>query len=214
MSELNFDASQDYTDGAQVTDSGTGGTLPGFETERDDTRLDFGDGAGTGETTGPDGEPLKAMTPPVEYEDFDLPEDFSVNDGLMGEFKDFASRRGLSQEDAQALLDLQVRTHAQALEGVVSQRRSWREEIRKDPEFGGTNFHSTLRHAKRGLTRLDPTGEVMACLEQTGYGDNPEIIRLFARFSREFLTEDETHTGFRPGGYSRKSLEDRLWPDM
>ena len=115
---------------------------------------------------------------------------------------------GMSREQAQASLDFSVRLHEEQRAAFARQRRDWRSEIQADPDFGGRHFSASCVAAKRALAAFDDSGEVRRMLEETGYGDNPAIIRVFARIGRA-MAEDR----FIPGraGNEELPLEQRLY---
>ena len=48
-------------------------------------------------------------------------------------------------------------------------------------------------------------------LKETGYGNNPDVLRIFARVGRA-LGEDQLIG--KGGGAENKPLEDRMYPNM
>ena len=91
-------------------------------------------------------------------------------------------------------------------------RAMWVSQIKSDPEYGGDRFNVTLDDARRALSRFDGSGWIRAMLDETGYGDNPEVIKLCAQIGRS-LAEDSM-----PGsGTPRRrlpSLAERMYPEM
>ena len=147
-----------------------------------------------------------------EYTDFALPDGAQVDEALMGDFKTLAAECGLSQESAQKMIDLQAKVNASAMENAMRQRQAWRQEITKDVEFGQGNLQTTVQDARKLLDTYDDSGKVLAMLEQSGFGDNPDVIKFLAKVSRALPREDNVLTGREGAKADNRSLAERLWP--
>ena len=165
-----------------------------------------------GEAKGKESEPKPAEAP----KEFD-PTALTVPDGLvpdqelLQQFGDLAKDMNISQEQAQELVDLQVKAIKAQEDQFVEMRRQWVDELKKDQEYGGTRFDATVSDAQAVMRRFDPDGEVLQVLQTTGFGDNPAVIKMLAKIKRsisddEFVTTSEKAT-------DKKSLNERLWPD-
>ncbi|MDR2161219.1 MAG: hypothetical protein LBO77_03660, partial [Desulfovibrio sp.] len=203
MTQLFEDAPQNDTAGAPGTED-TGGGNPGEVREPEKAAE---------EKPEPDKTPDKTPDKAPGYADFSLPEGFSAAPEILAEFKDMAGKMGLTQEQAQSLVDLQVRTQQGAVEAWTRQRSEWRREMESDPEYGQDKLRDTIRDARLVLDRYDPAGVLLAELEKSGHGDNPAIIRFLAQIGREHLREDSVFTDRAAPGGEEKPLRDRLWPD-
>ncbi len=117
----------------------------------------------------------------------------------------------MTREQAERSLEMLHSRFQMAQEQFAAQRQDWIAEIRADREFGGGRLKASLADAKRALAAFDADGSVRVMLDETGYGDNPAVIRLFARIGRAF-GEDRMITG--RGGREGRPLEERLYPDM
>jgi len=139
-----------------------------------------------------------AEAAPEEYADFKAPEGVVLDPGVVGEFKTLAKELNLPQDKAQTVIDRLTPKIAQAQEAafnaaVTETRKSWVEAAKADKEFGGAEFDKNLAGAKGVLDKFG-TPEFVAFLKDTGLGDNPEMIRIFARISKA-VSEDAIHTG-------------------
>lgn len=117
-----------------------------------------------------------------------------------------------SQEDLQFIADMAQQSGLPAKEASEFLRRSeiyqtilqektaeaWQEASRTDPEFGGAQFDANLAVAKRGYNMF-ASDELKSILEQTGYGNHPEVLRLFHTIGK--LTGEDNIVG---GGRSRQ----------
>ena len=141
-------------------------------------------------------------------EQWNLQRPDDVDDAQWEEMQQGLKALGLSQE--QAVKVLAPRKAEQ--DAFTLQRAGWQRELVADPEWGGKNYGETVTMARKALATFDPEGKVREMLERTGYGDNPEIIKAFARAGRA-MGEDRI-VGAGGGGRESKPLEDRMWPDM
>ena len=139
-----------------------------------------------------------------EQWNLDRPDD--VNDAQWEEMQKGLKAMGLSQEQAVKVLE-----HRKAEQDAFTlQRAGWQRELVSDPEWGGKNYGETVTMARKALATFDPDGKVAEMLEKTGYGDNPEIIKAFARAGRA-LGEDRVITTGKGGEGSKRSLADRFY---
>lgn len=151
------------------------------------------------------------MKAPENYESFTLPEGVSLGDEMMGKFGTLGKELNLNQESAQKLVDLAV-SHTQGLvkeqtDGWSKIREGWVNEIKSDKDFGGNNFSETVERAKRSLGKYG-SPELIKSLESTGYGDNPELIKLLSRIDK-VVGEDKTIDGTAIKG--EKSAADTIY---
>lgn len=112
---------------------------------------------------------------------------------------------GMSKEQAEQVINMRKAEADQWEKTIVG----WQQAIVKDPEFGCENYQQTVISAKRALNAYDPSGVVRQLLDQTGYGNHPEIIKLMARAGRD-LSEEKIITS-KGGSGNQKSLADRLY---
>lgn len=88
-------------------------------------------------------------------------------------------------------------------------REEWVDSLKKDPDFGGEKFKETIGRAKRTATKFG-SPELLGFLDDTGYGDNAELLKLFARVDKA-LGEDITVDG-GPSGLTGKSMAEIMYP--
>lgn len=97
------------------------------------------------------------------------------------------SREG-AQELAEAHMEIMRKQAASAEQFRSNLIKGWVDEIKKDPEFGGAKFDENMALARRGLRAISPPGEGKSALnellEMSGMGNNPEIIKAFARVGK------------------------------
>ena len=118
-------------------------------------------------------------------------------------FGDVAKELDLPQEDAQKVLNkvapvIQER-QAKMLEQV---RADWANESQSDEEFGGEALTENLNVAKQALDALG-TDAFKSLLQETGFGNHPEIIRFMYRAGKA-ISED-SYVGNSQGANPRGS---------
>lgn len=100
-------------------------------------------------------------------------------------------------------------------EHEANQRREWQEQVSRwrkeateDPQIGGGNLPVSVARAQLALDRFDDGKRIGQLLEQTGYGNNPDVLRFFNRLA-DALMEDGLVQG-QTGG-SMPPLEERMY---
>ena len=136
------------------------------------------------------GEEDKKTPTTAAYEDFKTPEGFTVDEAKMTEFKEMAAESGLSQEQAQKLLD----KHHEIVKETADQGRKlwdqlktqWHSEINADPDIGGKNLPETKRQIAKLIDTIagKDAKETRAAFDLTGAGDNPYVVRLLTKAAR------------------------------
>ncbi len=130
--------------------------------------------------------------PPAKYE-LKLPEGSKLSADAVEKTASFAKERGLSNEDAQKLLDrdsqlLDSYVEKQQLE-FAGMRQVWFDAAKTDKEIGGENFGKNAELAKRVVDRYgDP--ELKEGLNATGFGNHPALIRLLVKIGSS-MKEDQ-----------------------
>lgn len=169
-----------------------------------------GDGEHQQEGKGEDPQEAKSMSA-GDYEDFNIPDYVELNEGIMQEFKEFSATKGLSQKEAQSLIDMQLKVNAEQAEGWFKQTENWAKEIEADEVYGGKNFGKTVSGANAVLSSFDKSGKVTEFLKSSGYGNNPDIIRFLADIHKKHMADDVIIPGSE--AWNEQKLVDRLWPD-
>lgn len=153
----------------------------------------------------------KAAAAPFDPAALRIPSGFEVDPGVLNEFAGKIKDMNLTQAQAQELVDLQVKSGQAQVTQHNQIRQAWVEELRRDPEYGGAAFEGTVQDAQAVMRRFDADGQVLEMLANSGFGDNPAVIKMLANIKRS-MSEDEFVTE-RGGNLPEKSLNERLWPD-
>lgn len=137
---------------------------------------------------------------PDEYSDFNMPEGVEVDAALLDQFKPIAKELGLTQEQAQRLVDLQASSAKEAAErsqkAFTEQQDEWVNTAKADKEFGGDKFEESVGAARAALKAVagDNYPKLQDALNFTGAGNHPEVIRFMVRLSK-FVNEDTNESG-------------------
>lgn len=126
----------------------------------------------------------KANEVPETYEAYKLPEGVQVDEALLGEFNTVAKELGLTQAQAQKLVDLQAKTAAAGETGreeflaqaLKTQSDTWVNEIKNDPELGGAKFDATVSTAVKAISTFFGD-DFRQLLNDSGIGNNPALVR-------------------------------------
>ena len=156
--------------------------------------------------TNTDGGSTPASTPaadavPEKY-DFKAAEGVTLDEPTVAEVTALAKELGLTKsETAQKLLDHRLATTAAAATAqaaeLATRRTAWEDEVRNDPTMGGAQFDQTISHAKNALARFDTSGELRKMLNDSGYGSNPAVVKLFSAIGKA-MAEDKFIGGGAP----------------
>lgn len=155
-------------------------------------------------------EAAKTEGAPEKYE-FNMPEGVTLAKETLGKFEGLAKELNLSQDKAQKLVDLALDHTKNLVEDQAKQwgeiREGWVNDLKNDKEFGGDKFPETCERAKRTL-RTFGSESFFSFLESTGFGDNGELIRMFAKIDKH-IGEDKLVDGAYTG--PKKSAADLLY---
>ncbi len=150
----------------------------------------------------------------VDFSAITMPEGLTLDDGQKTRIAEIANIAD-PKDRVQAMLDLgaeRLRAQAeQAHREIEAQNEKWTAEVMADPKIGGDKWDGTrTKIAKMLDTHGDPG--IRAALNETGGGNNPAIIRTFAKLA-DLLTEGSAVTG-APAGQAQKSLASIMYPNL
>ena len=149
---------------------------------------------------------------PESYE-FKAPEGVEANEEQTKALSEFAKANKLTQEAAQALYERELKSQTDAekaaAEAFNKQREEWVSAVEKDAEYGGTAFKENLQHVVAARDKF-ATPELVKLLDETGLGDNPELVRFFYRVGKA-MSEDSFAAGGGEGGGEKKPPEKVLY---
>jgi len=133
-----------------------------------------------------------------------------------------ARAAGMTNEEAQVYLETHhnavMAYHDALMKDFESEREGWVKAAQDDKEIGGDDFAENVEIAKRLVKSVATEKfykEVLAPKSEggQGYGDHPEILRMFVRLAKRGFAEDKLEHG---GSTQRgdKPLEKRLYPNL
>lgn len=125
----------------------------------------------------------------TEYGEFEVPEGAIVNEPAMAKFKELALSKNLSQEDAQAFVNL----GAEMVDGMLTdlkaqiagQAATWADQVKSDSELGGDNMKENLAEAMKSFEAFGKLGpkdqyeDFRQQIEMNGLANHPFLIRVF-----------------------------------
>lgn len=151
----------------------------------------------------------KALPSPEGYAAFKLPDGVELPADTLAKFTEVAKELKLPQDKAQALIDIATANNLAAKEaaekGWNDVCEGWVKEITDDKEFGGAKLKETCTLAKQAIDKFG-SPELLDFLDQTGYGNNPHLIRFLAKVSKA-TGEDKLIDGKPPANNTRTAAE-------
>lgn len=176
------------------------------------TAAKAGEGTQPKESTPTPAAPAKVV--PEKY-DLKVPEGSPLDASHVEKVAALAKERGLSNEEAQAIVDRDNQTISGFANGqqeqFKKQQEVWKEQSSKDSEFGGAEFAKNAELSKRVLERFG-SDELRFALDATGLGNHPELIRFVYRIGK-MMSEDQLVIPKANTGGQQKSMEEVFYGD-
>lgn len=155
---------------------------------------------------------------PEKYE-FKAPQGQELDASQLSVYEPVFKELGLSQEQAQKLVDKQfelapklVEAHQQAIQAeIAKQNADWAKACRDDKEFGGVNFEANAKLANAALSQFG-SKELNQLLLETGYGNHPAFVRLFVAIGQKL--GESTPPGNVAPNTAKRSPESVLYTSM
>ena len=152
---------------------------------------------------------------PEQYEQFKMPDGYEVNSDLLQGFSDLARARNLTQEQAQEFIDLAAKQQQGLIQAQQDYwdevREGWVQSLKDDAEYGGAKFDETIIRAQRVL-KDHGSPELTKFLQDTGYGDNKDLIVMLAKIDKLY-GEALPAEGGPSGKGSGKSAAETIYPN-
>jgi hypothetical protein len=142
--------------------------------------------------------------PPEKY-DLKVPEGSLLKPEEVDKVSAYAKAKGLSNDAAQAILEQRSEavTEFNAAQEVAHKElvTTWAKTSSADKEVGGENFAKNAEIAKRVYARFG-SPQLGEFLDKTGYGNHPEVLRVFYRIGQA-MTNDSFVPAGGPAGESK-----------
>ena len=147
----------------------------------------------------------KKPSAPEKYE-FAAPEGQELDANALSVFEPIAKELGLTQEQAQKLVDIYPQIQQQQAEAWSKQGEEWREQVKSDKEIGGDKYTANVGNAQKALDQFGSPA-LREYLETTLLGNHPELVRFFAKVGKA-VSED---TMVMPNNGGQLSAADVLY---
>ena len=135
-----------------------------------------------------------------------VPEGMVLNESLMTALTPILQEMNMNNEQVQTLSDawskVQQTTDTENVKATEQafqeQIVTWQQEVKADTELGGLKYDENLAIANQALKQFG-SSEFKQILEDTGLGNNKEVIRTFFHIGKE-LSEGRMISGEGSGG--------------
>lgn len=179
-------------------------------------------------TTSSSTEPKPAEGAPEAYADFKAPENYTLDPKMIAEAAPIFKELGLSQDQAQRLVDLQAKLSLAAAkapqETYEKLRSDWRTEANAHPDLKGKlgpgGEVSTVIGKAIDSFGPDLAKDFRAAMDLTGAGDNPAFIRAFYKLAQSVAegthvsgTNPSPHSQAAPGA-GKPSAAKSMYPNL
>lgn len=144
---------------------------------------------------------------PEKYE-FELSDGLVIDDEVVTQFDPVFRELDLTNEQANRLGTVYAEIRKAEAAAWESEVTGWGEAVKADPEIGGDKFAASAANAIR-VIGLHGTPELRKFLNETGAGNHPEMVRVFARLGALLPKEDKGVTGETAN--APKSIEERMY---
>jgi hypothetical protein len=133
---------------------------------------------------------------PENY-DFKAPEGVALDQAAVEAFAPVAKDLGLTQTQAQRVVDLYAGLQAKQQEAQAGLVKEWAKQVTTDKEIGGAKWAENRAVIARARDAF-ATPELVQLMEQTGLGSHPEVIKLFVKVGKA-ISDDGHVIGGNPG---------------
>ena len=201
--QIEFNATKDATGGGETT------TEPFYKEDKKVEASD--DQTETKKADEPEAEGKTEEKESGDAEDFSLdnPKDSGLTDADMERIVSYAKEQGLGKDAAEKLVKFQSEAKDNfmvSMQEEHSQRAmQWQQDVRADKELGGQNFEQSVEYAKNAAKKFG-SEEFINMLDESGFGNHPEVVRVFSRIGRAMDNDTLEKGGVHSGG--QRSMED------
>jgi hypothetical protein len=144
-----------------------------------------------------------------EVYDLKLPDGSQLNTSRLEQIAGLAKSKGLSQDQAQAMVNSESEALGAYVKGQLDQfeqmKSKWVDDAKADPEIGGEKFKENIELAHRVLKKFG-TQTFSEELERTGFGNHPELVRVFAKIGKQ-MADDQLVIARAQGGEQKSAAE-------
>lgn len=162
-----------------------------------------------------------AKVVPEKYADFKLPDGVKLEGKDLEELSADAKALGLTQDQAQKFVEREMKIKGEGVQAQAAQlekiRGEWADATKGDAVIGGDKLPATLAAAKTGLAAAMKGADIPEfgkMLDATGFGNHPQVIRLFAWLGGQVGQDSKFVGGKAPGNNTDAARAARMYPSM
>lgn len=143
---------------------------------------------------------------PEQYEAFKLPDgNAALGKETLSAFESVARELNLPQDKAQLVIDkLAPAMQAQNAAAFEQAKTEWAGASTSDKEFGGEKLSENLAVAKKAVDQF-ASPDLRKLLESSGFGNHPEVVRLFYRVGKQISEDGFVASGATQGAQPRNA---------
>lgn len=153
----------------------------------------------------------------ADYGGLTVPEGYTLDTDAMAEFTPILNEINATPETAQKLIDMHVAHMEKLNEGIFKaeqdQARAWANELRNDPEIGGTKLDENLATGQKVLQKFG-SPELNKALETFHLGSYPPMVKFILAVAKEIRPDTMLDIGTNtPGADDSAELKaKRMFP--
>jgi len=167
-----------------------------------------------GDTTAESSEDGKADGAPEDYGDFEMPEGVKADEDALAMAKEMFKDLNLSKEQAQKLVDLQVKLQQSTAQKWAATVDGWGAALKADKEIGGAALPQNAAVASKALQQFFSPSFVAEVVsgKGLGLGNHPEFVRGLVNVGKA-LSEHQLVTS-QAAVQAERDPAKRLYPSM
>jgi hypothetical protein len=169
------------------------------------------DDASTKTETG-EGKDGKADAKAPEKYDLKAPDGIELDTTAVEEFSAIAKELNLTNDQAQKFADVAAKMEQRRAEAHVNTVKEWAEQSKGDKEIGGDAFDANLATARKFMDTFG-SPELKQLLDVSGFGNHPEVVKLFVKAGKRFGEDGFVASGNRAATPAQSAAK-ALYPNM
>lgn len=155
--------------------------------------------------------PAEPLTADSYTDALTVPEGFTVDDTLMGQFRESLAASGVDPTKAQGLLDVYVASQRAQQQTFADTQQRWQDEVRAMPEFTGEAAAKSTASLGRMMEEFG-NDDVRAILSATGAGNHPAMVKFMLGVANALSEGAPTRGGGPAAAAQPKTPGQALYP--
>lgn len=148
---------------------------------------------------------------PEKY-DLKAPEGIVLDTAAVEEFSVIAKELNLTNDQAQKFANVAAAMEQRRAEAHVKTVKEWAEQSKGDKEIGGDAFDTNMSTARKFMDTFG-SPELKQLLDVSGFGNHPEVVKLFVKAGKRFGEDGFVASGNR-AATPEQSAAKALYPNM